>query len=793
MNARVRAGFASATFLLGLLGVTGPATATPAVAADNPVVVENQQTGTSAWQLGSLVATDAGGQIKGYASATSVTQGSSLNVYVSVNPAQTFTIDVYRIGWYGGLGGRLRLHDGPITGATQSACPADATTGAISCNWTSSYTLAVGTDWTSGVYLAVLTNAAGYQNDVQFVVRDGRAAAYLYQVAVNTYQAFNNYPNDKATGKSLFSFNSYGASTVSGGPQAVKVSFDRPYADDGSGGIFGETNFIRWAEKSGYDITYATDVDTHANGPELLNHKAFLTAGHDEFWSKEMYDAAQNARDGGVNLGFFNANDIFWQVRFEASAAGVANRVMVCYRYASIDPVFGPTTTVMWRAAPVNRPEQLLMGVQYTSEANWGTTVPYVVTNSSNWAYNGTGVKDGDAVPGVVGYQMDRYMPDVPAPAWTSQTLLSQSPFTNSGGAADYANSSIYQAPSGAFVFAAGTSSWGGALDNFGLSTPTDARIQQTTANVLTGFLTSQIVKDLKVTAPATATAGQAFSVTVVAENVQGTPVTSYGGTVHFTSSDAGATVPADARLINGQGTFSVTLITAGAQTLTVSDAANGFSTTATATVMAAPASKLTLSTPSGSQTAGQSFVVALKALDPYGNIDTNYAGKVHFTSTDRSTSASLPPDSTLTSGQGNVSATLTTAGSQTITGTDTATVSITGTLTVQVTPGAAAAVRITAPAAAKVNEPFMITVTVADRFGNTATGYRGTVHFSSSDVLASTLGKLPADYAFTAADAGTHGFGAALMTPPSQTITVADTVNASLTATTPSIAVSAV
>src|SRR5438132_475180 len=394
MTARIRKRLASATFLLGLLGLTGPAAATPAAAVDNPVVVENQQAGTSAWQLGSLVATDAGGQIKGYASATSAIQGSSLNLYVSVNPAQTFTIDVYRIGWYGGLGGRLRLHAGPITGATQSACPADATTGAIACNWTSSYPLAVGSDWTSGVYVAVLTNAAGY-----------------------------------------------------------------------------------------------------------------LTAGHDEFWSKEMYDAAQNARDGGVNLAFFNANDIFWQVRFEASDAGVANRVMVCYRYASIDPVFGPTTTVMWRAAPVNRPEQLLMGVQYTSEANWGTTVPYVVTNSSNWAYNGTGVKDGDAVPGVVGYQMDRYMPDVPAPAWTSQTLLSQSPFTNSGGAADYANSSIYQAPSGAFVFAAGTSSWGGALDNFGLSTPTDARIQQTTANILTGFLTSQIVKDLKVTAPATATA----------------------------------------------------------------------------------------------------------------------------------------------------------------------------------------------------------------------------------------------------------------------------------------------
>src|SRR5438552_1636145 len=110
MSARIRKSFASATFLLGLLAWTGPVAATPATAADNPVVVENQQPGTNAWQLGSLVADDTNGQIKGYASATSVVQGSRLDLYVSVNPAQTFTIDVYRIGWYGGLGGRLRLH-----------------------------------------------------------------------------------------------------------------------------------------------------------------------------------------------------------------------------------------------------------------------------------------------------------------------------------------------------------------------------------------------------------------------------------------------------------------------------------------------------------------------------------------------------------------------------------------------------------------------------------------------------------------------------------------------------------
>jgi hypothetical protein len=505
-----------------------------------------------------------------------------------------------------------------------------------------------------------------------------------------------------------------------------------------------------------------------------------------------MYDAAQNARDGGVNLAFFNANDIFWQVRFEASAAGVANRVMVCYRYASIDPVYGPTTTVMWRAAPANRPEQLLMGVQYTSEANWGTTVPYVVTNSSNWAYSGTGVKDADAIPGIVGYQMDRYMSDVAAPAAISRTLLSQSPFTNSGGAADYANSSLYQAPSGAFVFAAGSSSWSGALDNFGLTTPTDARIQQTSANILNGFTTSQVVKDLKLTAPATATAGQAFTITVVAENAQGTPVTSYGGTVHFSASDLSITMPPDSKLTNGQGSFFVTLLHAGAQTITVSDAANSLSTSVSITVIAAPANHLWVhSDDVGVAGASGTFIVLPK--DSYNNTDTNYAGTVHFTSSDPA--ATVPPDTKITNGGFGGSVTFRTAGLQRITATDTATPPITGFWTIRILAGAPASLTITVPTSARVNQPFMLTVTALDAYGNVSSGlygYGGTVHFSSSDLLATTLGKLPADYAFTAADNGTHSFAAALMTPPSQTITVTDTVKPNLSTTSPPITVSA-
>ena len=337
---------------------------------------------------------------------------------MSVNPAQTYTIDVYRIGWYQGLGGRLMQHIGPLSGVQQPTCPTDASTGMIECNWTPAYTLATQTSWTSGVYLAVLANAQGFYNYIVFMVRDdSRVAALLFQQSVTTYQAYNDYPYDGATGKSLYAFNSYGANTLAGTRRAVKVSFDRPYADDGAGTFLwlSEVNTIRWLEKSGYDVTYSTDLDTHTNGGHLLNFRGFLSLAHDEYWSKPMYDAVIAARDAGVNLAFFGANSIFWQVRFEASSSGVANRVMVCYKDATLDPITDPSLkTVDWRR-PVNRPEQTLIGVQFTDGPNSGSAA-YVVTNSGNWVYAGTGFMDGDAVPGIVGYEADQLLRPYPQP-----------------------------------------------------------------------------------------------------------------------------------------------------------------------------------------------------------------------------------------------------------------------------------------------------------------------------------------------------------------------------------------
>src|SRR5438445_3802236 len=486
------------TALLCLFPAAATAPVSSPLAADNPIVLENQKPGSNGWYWFPLQwGDDATGQIKGYASAVSVNQNESITFYVSVNPAQTYTIDFYRIGWYAGLGGRLRLHVGPLGGVQQPPCDSDPTTGLIACNWAPNYTLTVPSDWTSGIYLAHLINAEGYQNYVTFVVRDGRPAPFLYQWSVATDQAYNNYPNDGRTGKSLYTFNSYGAKTVSGDTRAVKVSFDRPFADLGFGGFIDwEIFFVRWLERSGYDVTYSTDIDTHAHGGELKRHKAFLSVGHDEYWSKEMFNAAEAARDAGVNLAFFGANDVYWQVRFEPSAVGVANRVMVCYRDAAIDPVYGPTTTVQWHKPPVNRPEQTLMGIQFSTQLQGNTNTAYVVTNSSHWVYAGTGFKDGDVVPGIVGYEVDSFLASYPPPNSVSQTRLSQSPFIDTGGVGtrgvtSFAHSSIYQAPSRAWVFATGTTSWSWALDNIDGSHPLiDSRIQRATANILDAFLT---------------------------------------------------------------------------------------------------------------------------------------------------------------------------------------------------------------------------------------------------------------------------------------------------------------
>jgi hypothetical protein len=502
---------------------------------DNPTYFENQQPGTLNWQIalsGYSRSDDGSLQIKGYASAASINKGESITFYITVNPVQTYTIDVYRVGWYSGNGGRLMQHIGPLTGVAQPAPTLDLTTGMIVCPWTASYTLSVPTDWTSGIYLALLTNANNYQTYIIFTVRDDvRSADILYQQSVTTYQAYNNYPDNNKTGKSLYDGGSYGAKTSLGTQRAVKVSFDRPYTytdHTGAGELLHyDIYFIRWLERNGYDVCYSTDIDTHTNGARMLNFKAFLSVGHDEYWSKQMYDNAQAARDAGTSLAFFGANAIYWQIRFEPSTLnGAPNRVIACYKDASLDPVNNPSsgaynpslTTVTWRATLLNRPEQQLIGIMYTSYINADNpALTYVVQNSTTSSgqkvYAGTGFTDGTGVPGVLGYEMDRQFTEFPTPATVpgntvvpgTYTLLSVSPFTDISRNSDHANSSLYQVSSGAWVFASGSMYWNWGLDDYvppaGITTyavsAPSAGLQAATANILNLFIAGGVSNPL--------------------------------------------------------------------------------------------------------------------------------------------------------------------------------------------------------------------------------------------------------------------------------------------------------
>ena len=169
-------------------------------------------------------------------------------------------------------------------------------------------------------------------------------------------------------------------------------------------------------------------------------------------------------------------------------------------------------------------------------------------------------------------------------------------------------------------------------------------------------------------------TAGTAFNFTVTAEDAYNNTATAYTGTVHFTSSDGQAVLPVNSTLTSGTGTFSVTLKTAGSQTLTATDTATSSITGASAAITVSPAaaSPLRRQRPPGSVAASTAFDFTVTALDPYNNTATAYAGTVQFTSTDAS--ATLPANSTLTSGVGTFTVTLFSAGNRTVTATDTAT-----------------------------------------------------------------------------------------------------------------------
>jgi hypothetical protein len=289
----------------------------------------------------------------------------------------------------------------------------------------------------------------------------------------------------------------------------------------------------------------------------------------------------------------------------------------------------------------------------------------------------------------------------------------------------------------------------------------------------------------LSLSAITTTQSGSAFDITITARDAANNVANGYTGTVHFSSTDPQAALPANATLTDGTGTFSTTLRAAGGQTITATDivTASITGTSPSINVGSGPATHFTVVSPAAAQ-AATAFRFTVTARDAANNVVSSYSGTVQFSSTDAQ--AMLPPISTLTNGTGSFPATLVTIGSQTLTATDTLTASITGTsssITVSTMPPPFH-FSVAAPTTAQSGTSFNFTVTALNTANEVANNYTGTVQFSSTDSQAI----LPAS---STLKNGTGSYSATLQTAGSQTLTATDSVMGSITGTSSSIDVS--
>jgi hypothetical protein len=286
-------------------------------------------------------------------------------------------------------------------------------------------------------------------------------------------------------------------------------------------------------------------------------------------------------------------------------------------------------------------------------------------------------------------------------------------------------------------------------------------------------------VASLSIAGPPSATAGAAQTVTVSAKDAFGNAVPGYVGTVRFSSSDVQAGLPAAYAFTvadAGSHRFAIVLKTAGTQSITAQDTLQTALLAMQAGIVVTPAAAATFVVAGfPATTAGVAHSFTVTAKDAFGNVTTNYAGTVRFGSSD--VQAGLPTLYTFTAsdaGTHTFAATLKTAGAESITVQD-AMIGIAGSeLGIAVSAAAATHFSIGAPTSAATSKSFTVTVIALDAFGNVAVGYRGKVHFTSSDSKAS----LSSDYTFTAGDNGVHVFTFTLNTIGIQSILINDVTN---------------
>ncbi|MBV8982406.1 MAG: hypothetical protein JO086_16005 [Acidimicrobiia bacterium] len=473
----------------------------PTTGPQPSVAAENRNPGTSDWRMPGPAAEVGGvasGPIAGYVAAPAIAPEQTERIFVGDGAARAVRIRVFRIGWYGGAGGREMLRSERLRLVAQPPCADDASTGLTECHWRATLTFRIPSALPSGVYIARLDADNGDRSDCLFVVTATEPTPLLAQLPTSTYEAYNAWGGDSL----------YPGGTklvrATASTQGVEVSYERPYDSlTGAGQFFtrGDVSLVRFLERYRYPVSYTDSEAVDRDPGSTLGHRVLLDFGHSEYWSQRQADAWRAARDRGTNLAFLGSDTMAWRVRYVDSG-----QVIVSYKeHSSLDPESAqPTGPFPAYGAPLTgsayvgciTPRVPRPGPPTYRYYSWSPSP----TLQPAWLYAGTRVTPSTEIPGITGYELDQVTAQSPA----DTVILGHGsapcmPVTEPGEPVpgpgqDRADTTLYKAPSGALVFNTGTLGWELALGPVPSASPDaptapDPRVVGMTGNLLDHLL----------------------------------------------------------------------------------------------------------------------------------------------------------------------------------------------------------------------------------------------------------------------------------------------------------------
>jgi len=438
-----------------------------------PSPVENLAPGSRGWQLNGpapLLGGAATKGVAGYVSNPAPLPGERELLYISAPGAAFARVQLWRLGWYGGKGGRLYLESSLLPLPPAPPCHHDQRTGLTECGWRPAFGLRLPSSFPSGVYLFKIVAADGGQADAVFVLRARRPAKAVVELPDATWEAYNGFGGDDL-------YREPGAEPVAatGTDQGVAVSFQRPYATlSGAGQLFAREIAAVWFfERSGLPVSYTTISALDREPQQLRGVRVLIDVGHSEYWSWRAFGALQRLVAQGGSLLLLSSDLLGWEVSFApagrfASLPGQPTQTMISYKeYAPLAPpqlrATGP-----FPAGPAGR----LTGTAFAgcitprlpgSPPRYRYYPLTITAQSPRWLLHGSGLAAGATLPGIVGYELDDRSPYAP-PGTAVVALSPPVPCLRGDGAAplpgDLAEATLYYTPAGGFVFASGTLGW---------------------------------------------------------------------------------------------------------------------------------------------------------------------------------------------------------------------------------------------------------------------------------------------------------------------------------------------